>query len=111
MPAMKPRMRQDLTVVELDGEAVIYDDESGELHHLNPTATVVFTLCDGTATVKELSGDIADAFSQPVDEVEKQVRTLLREFRKANLLEGNMVNSAAPKGKGNGKVKVKKARG
>lgn len=111
MPAMKPKTRQDLTVVELDGEAVIYDDESGELHHLNPTATVVFSLLDGTATVKELSADIADAFQQPALEVEKQVRTLLREFRKVNLLEGNLTNGQALKGKKNGKAKGKKGRG
>jgi PqqD family protein of HPr-rel-A system len=100
MPAMKPRIRQDLTVVELDGEAVVYDDDSGELHHLNPTATVVLTLCDGTATVKELSAEIADVFRQPPDEVERQVRALLRDFRKVGLLEGNLVNGKSPKGKG-----------
>jgi PqqD family protein of HPr-rel-A system len=102
---VKPRYRQDLTVVELDGEAVIYDDESGELHHLNPTATIVFNLLDGTSTIKELSADIADAFEQPADEVEKQVRTLLREFRKVNLLEGNLMDGKSPKGKKNGKAK------
>jgi PqqD family protein of HPr-rel-A system len=105
LPAVKPRYRQDLTVVELDGEAVIYDDESGELHHLNPTATIVFNLLDGTSTIKELSADIADAFEQPADEVEKQVRTLLREFRKVNLLEGNLMDGKSPKGKKNGKAK------
>jgi PqqD family protein of HPr-rel-A system len=110
MPAMKPKIRQDLTVVELDGEAVIYDDDSGELHHLNPTATVVFSLCDGTATVKELAADIADAFGQPAADVEKQVRTLLREFRKVGLLEGELMK-AKTKGKGNGKVRKAKARG
>jgi PqqD family protein of HPr-rel-A system len=105
LPAVKPKYRQDLTVVELDGEAVIYDDESGELHHLNPTATIVFNLLDGTSTIKELSADIADAFEQPADEVEKQVRTLLREFRKVNLLEGNLMDGKSPKGKKNGKAK------
>lgn len=98
-------------MVELDGEAVIYDDESGELHHLNPTATIVFNLCDGTATIKELSAEIANAFEQPAAEVEKQVRTLLREFRKVNLLEGDLMDGKSPKGKKDGKAKVKKARG
>ena len=111
MPAVKPKFRQDLTVVELDGEAVIYDDESGELHHLNPTATIVFNLLDGSATIKELSAEIADAFAQPADEVERQVRTLLREFRKVNLLEGNLMDGKKPKGKKNGKAKGTKARG
>jgi PqqD family protein of HPr-rel-A system len=82
-------MRDDLTVVELDGEAVIYDDRSGDLHHLNATATVVAELCDGRATVRELSADIAGAFGVPRDEVEQQVRILLRRLRRAGLLAGN----------------------
>ncbi len=52
MALVKPKVRDDLTVVELDGEAVIYDEETTELHHLNPTATIVFGLCDGTATMR-----------------------------------------------------------
>ena len=85
---IKPRMRDDLTVVELDGEAVMYDDRSGELHHLNATATLVAELCDGTATIKELSADISGAFGVPHVEVERQVRTLLRSLRRTGLLAG-----------------------
>jgi PqqD family protein of HPr-rel-A system len=85
---IKPRMRDDLTVVELDGEAVMYDDHSGELHHLNATATLVAELCDGTATIKELSSDISDGFGVPHEQVERQVRTLLRSLRRAGLLAG-----------------------
>jgi PqqD family protein of HPr-rel-A system len=90
VPALKPRVRDDLTVVELDGETVIYDERTGDLHHLNPTATIVLGLCDGTATVKEFSREIADAFGEPVVSVERQVRTLLKDLRKAGLLhDGN----------------------
>jgi len=86
--ASRPRVRRSgLTTVELDGEAVIYDDSSGELHHLNPTATIVFGLLDGTATIRELSSDIAEAFGMPPEEIEPQLRSLLRRFRKAGLLE------------------------
>jgi PqqD family protein of HPr-rel-A system len=87
VPATKPRVREGLTVVELDGEAVVYDERSGDLHHLNPTATLVFGLCDGTATGRELAVDIAAAYGQPVDEVTEQVHALLRQLRKAKLVE------------------------
>jgi PqqD family protein of HPr-rel-A system len=89
MPAIKPKIRGDLAVVELDGEAVIYNDDDGSLHHLNPTATIVLSCCDGTATIKEFSADLAEAFSVPADELERQVRALLRDFRKKGLLEGS----------------------
>jgi hypothetical protein len=87
MPAIKPKVRADLAVVELDGEAVIYDEIDNSLHHLNPTATIVLSMCDGTLTIKEFSGEIAEAFSMPADEIEQQVRVLLRDFRKQKLLE------------------------
>jgi len=87
VPAVKPRVREGLTVVELDGEAVIYDEDGGDLHHLNPTATIVFGLCDGTSTMRQMSLDISEAFGVPAGEVEQQVRTLIRRFRKAKLLE------------------------
>lgn len=100
MAAQKPKTRADLTVVELEGEAVIYDDESRQVHYLNRTATVVFNLCDGSSTIKELSADIADAFSLQPQEVERQVRTLIRSFREAGFLEGSPAKStSSPNGK------------
>jgi len=85
--AVKPKVREDLAVVELDGEAVIYDERTNDLHLLNPTATIVFHLCDGTATMREMSADISQTFGVPDDEIERQVRSLVRRFRDAELLE------------------------
>jgi PqqD family protein of HPr-rel-A system len=95
MPVTKPLIRKQLTVVELDGEAVVYDERTGDLHHLNPTATLVFGLCDGTATGRELARDIAAAYGEPEDEVVEQVKVLLRQFRKAKLIEAASEGSDA----------------
>jgi PqqD family protein of HPr-rel-A system len=84
----KPKVRDDLTVVVLDGEAVIYDDETGDLHHLNPTATIVFQLCDGSGTVPELASDIAAVFSMDGGEVRRQVEDVVEGFADAGLLAG-----------------------
>ena len=89
------RSREDLTVIELDGEAVVYDGESGDLHHLNRTATIVFSLCDGESTAKDLATDIAEVFEQPVGDVERQVRSLLRQLRRQRLLEDASVGGMA----------------
>jgi PqqD family protein of HPr-rel-A system len=83
---VRPAVRDDLTIVELDGEAVVYDERSGVLHHLNATATVVFGLCDGTSTISEMSQDLAAAFGMPLEEMEPQVRALLRQLRRLDLL-------------------------
>lgn len=88
MPAARPKVRDDLTVVELDGEAVVYDEASGELHHLNPSATLVFGLLDGSATVHELALDMSDAFGVAVAEMESQVRELTGRFHALGLIAG-----------------------
>jgi hypothetical protein len=102
MPTLKPKVRSDLTVAELEGEAVIYDDETRQVHYLNQTATIVFNLCDGGSSIKELSADIADAFSLRQGEIEPQVRTLIRSFREAGFLEGSTTPPAASR---NGKAR------
>lgn len=73
-------------MIELDGEAVVYDEATGNLHHLNQTAALVFSLCDGTGTARELSVDIADAYGLGVDQIEPQVRSLLRTLKREGLV-------------------------
>jgi PqqD family protein of HPr-rel-A system len=84
---MKPRARADLAVEELEGELLVYDEETSDFHHLNPTASIVFSLCDGTTTVKEMAADIAAAFGEQPQEVERQVRALIRDLRRVRLLD------------------------
>jgi Coenzyme PQQ synthesis protein D (PqqD) len=83
----QPAARDDLTVVELDGEAVVYDPKSGHLHHLNATATVVFALMDGTATVQESVDAISKAFAVRPEVIESDVLAILRGFAAADLID------------------------
>ncbi|HEU5264824.1 MAG TPA: HPr-rel-A system PqqD family peptide chaperone [Gaiellaceae bacterium] len=85
-PAPRPSMRDDLTTVELDGEAVVYDESTGELHHLNPSAAVVLALCDGTMSVDEMAEAVSEAFEIPVGDVIDQVRAAIGRFEEAGLL-------------------------
>jgi PqqD family protein of HPr-rel-A system len=85
---IRPKVRDDLEVVQVDGEAVVYDERTGDLHHLNSTAALVLAVCDGTATIRELAGDLAAEFGEPLDRLERDVRTLLRRFRRGGLLDG-----------------------
>jgi hypothetical protein len=89
MAALKPKVRDDLVVVDIEGEAVVYDPADVLLHHLNPTATVVFKLCDGSGTVRELSEDIAEVLDMSMDKVLRQVRRVVTQFKRAGLLDGH----------------------
>lgn len=83
----RPLVRADLAIVELDGEAVIYDERNGTLHHLNPTATLVLGLCDGSSTIPELAADLSDAFQVEFEDVRAQLDQLVSRMRDQGLLE------------------------
>lgn len=83
----RPLVRADLAIVELDGEAVIYDERNGTLHHLNPTATLVLGLCDGSSTIPELATDLSDAFQVEFEDVRAQLDQLVSRMRDQGLLE------------------------
>lgn len=82
-----PKTRDDVTFVELDGEAVVYDEKNGALHQLNASATIVWSLCDGATSKEEISEAIAEAFSLSATDVLVQVREVLDVFGRAELLE------------------------
>ena len=87
MPASKPRVSDGLAVVDIDGEALVYDHEGGgQIHYLNHSAALVLDLCDGTATVKQMAGAIAEVYEMPVADVEPQVRGVVADLRKLGVL-------------------------
>jgi len=87
MTERRPKLRTDLTVVELDGEAVVYDAESMDVHRFNPSATVILGLLDGSATLEELAVDISDVFGQPKEKVVAQLDELVRQLDEGHILE------------------------
>ena len=87
MPATKPKARGDLAVYEFADELVLYDPVTGFAHYMNPIAALVFQLCDGTATVKETAAEIAAAIGVPLEQVEPEVRAIVREQRGQRLFE------------------------
>ncbi|MBA3727824.1 MAG: HPr-rel-A system PqqD family peptide chaperone [Actinobacteria bacterium] len=99
MTRARPKLREDVTVSVLDEEAVVYDPVSHDLHHFNPTASLVLRLCDGTATVGELATDIAEVFQAPLSEVQEQVRALIEDLRAVDLLEGGLALVEQPNGR------------
>jgi hypothetical protein len=93
MPALKPKVRADLSIIQIEGEAVVYDPVDVRLHHLNATAAVVFQLCDGTGTVKELAEDIAETVGLQQDQVLPQVRVVVQHLMHTGLLHGKRKNT------------------
>lgn len=79
--------RREVVTVEIDGDAVVYDEPQEKAHLLNPTGAIVWKLLDGEARLDELSADIAEVFEVGVDVVLADVVALVRDLGQRGLLE------------------------
>jgi hypothetical protein len=84
--ASRPRPRDGVASVTLDGEAVLYDGTTKTLHHLNAAATLVWLHCDGHRTVATISRMIAEDSHANVRDVTRDVTELVRALTDAELL-------------------------
>jgi hypothetical protein len=69
-------------VKEVPDGYVVYQTERERVHFLNPTAVIVYELCDGAHNVERISSFIAGAYelaAPPVEEVSACIASLLQE--------------------------------
>jgi hypothetical protein len=76
-----------VNVVDIDGEAVLYDTWEHQLHYLNHSAALVLDLCDGTSTVKQMADAIADVYEMDADEIGRQIRPVVRNLRSLHVVD------------------------
>jgi len=55
---LKPVARDDVQYNILDDGAVIYDTASERVYVLNSTAAYIWSLCDGSITVKQIESEL-----------------------------------------------------
>lgn len=77
---------KELIVQRFDGEMLVYDLERLRAHCLNPAAALVWSACDGAATVEEVAGRLARDLGLPDDPA--LVQLALDQLDRAHLLEG-----------------------
>jgi hypothetical protein len=84
-----PQTAHDVSAIELDGEAVLYDGSRRRLIVLNCTASLIWSCCDGAATIDAMIIDIAAAYGVPREAIETDVLEVLSRFdAEALLLRG-----------------------
>jgi hypothetical protein len=75
-----PRRAESLEVNEAEDGLVVYDPDRDMVHHLNPSASVIFELCDGTRDVEAIARILAEAYSldaPPTDDAFAGLRELV----------------------------------
>ncbi|MHB1599558.1 MAG: PqqD family protein [Acidimicrobiales bacterium] len=85
--SVSPRVREDVLVTELDGEAVVFHAPSDTVLKMNASATTVWACCDGSATVGEIASDIAEVYGVDRATVLSQVADLVGQWSRRGLLD------------------------
>jgi hypothetical protein len=93
----RPQQLNGLVVEQAGHETLLYhatsqveDDASqgGAIHALNPTARLIWDLCDGTHTVSEIESALRTAFEVPADQdLLNDIRRTLEVFLRKGLLQ------------------------
>ena len=82
MNVLRPAKRDGVDLHEVKDGLIIYAADADRVHYLNPTAALIFELCDGIRDTTEIAGLVARAFNldtAPVAHVEEAVQQLLSE--------------------------------
>jgi hypothetical protein len=80
--------RPEVVQVEVDGEIVLYDDKAKVMHRLSPSAGQVWRCLDGSGSLAEIAGDLADVYQVDPAQVLSDVVATARQFGSAGLLVG-----------------------
>jgi hypothetical protein len=59
----KPVRKQGLIVQDIGRETLLYSAEGKVIHVLNPTAKLIWELCDGTHTTEDMEREVRASFS------------------------------------------------
>jgi hypothetical protein len=72
--------------VVVDGEAVLLDEVSERLHHLNAPASVVWACLDGHASIATIAREISDELGEPFDTVLQDTLAIVSDLDAEHLL-------------------------
>jgi hypothetical protein len=61
----KPRQIPDYRLEEIDGELLLYHPDRAKIMYCNPSASLIWQLCDGQRTVAEMIALLSAAYGQP----------------------------------------------
>ena len=81
-----PAPRPSVATEVLDGDVVLHDEATGQVHLLNPSASVVWQLLDGETTIEEIAEAIADASGVDFGQVSSDTIDLVRMLGRLGVL-------------------------
>ena len=94
-----PAVKDAATWVEVDGEVVIYDEDTAAMHLLDPIATSVWLLLDGVTSLAQTCHELAARFGADEGVVRRDVLALVQSFAEQGLVVTSGEAAARPGGR------------
>ncbi len=82
-----PVVSPTVSSVNVDGEAVLLDKETGALCLLDPVATVAWACFDGSSAVDDVVADLAAGFGADAELVRADVISFARRLAREGMLQ------------------------
>ncbi len=100
----KPRQTPDFRLEQLDGELLLYHPGQTTIMYCNPTASLIWGLCDGQRSVGDIIGLLSAAYEQAGTAVAADVEATLEQFYQHGAIgyvgeDGQVVEAAGRKKK------------
>ncbi len=83
----RPARHPSVETAVFGTEAVLYDERSGMVHHLNASACAIWMLLDGRP-VGDIVGTLSQTTGVPPDNIRREVLQAIVELGAAGLLAG-----------------------
>ncbi|MBV9169302.1 MAG: HPr-rel-A system PqqD family peptide chaperone [Chloroflexi bacterium] len=84
--AVRPAADPAVAAYPVDDELVLYDPRRGQGFVLNRTAARIWSLCDGSRTVRAVAAELASAYALEDEQALSDVSACLNELSRACLL-------------------------
>ena len=80
--------RKAVRAIEVEGETMLHDPATQQVYVLNPTAALIWSLCDGNHTIAQMIDAVKTQFSQTaLADIPQDVDQTLAWFNEYGLLQ------------------------
>ncbi len=86
-PLSKPRRKPDYRLEMIDGELLLFHPGETKIMYCNPSASLIWRLCDGQRTVEEITSLLSQAFPEAADTIPAEVEATLQQFHEHGAIE------------------------
>src|SRR5262245_19740512 len=76
----RPEKAADVLELDMEDGFILFNGDSSLVHHLNPSAAIIWQLCDGSATISDLAADISAEYKDDEAQTVRQLTGVIAEL-------------------------------